>query len=475
MSLKEKKIVPLILAGGSGSRLWPASRNSFPKQFQSLYSEKSLFQETLLRLRGLDTSEPIVVVNQEHTFIAQEQLNELNLKGKILIEPESRNTAPAVCLGAHYSNLTSQKDNLLLILAADHLIEDEKKFKDTVTEAISLARTGKIITFGVIPTSANTGYGYIEKGEKITNTNAFSVEEFVEKPNKELAKIYLDSKNYLWNSGMFLSKTSTLLEELELFCSDTYGVTKASLSLAKLDEQPISVDSAKFSTCRNESLDIAVMEKTDKLCVLPLELSWNDLGSWNSLWHVTEKDTDGNVLKGDIHLHDSQDCYVSSNQRFVSIVGLKDITVIDTKDALLVSAKDRSEDIKKSVEHLKSNNKDEWDQHTTVYRPWGKFESIEKGETFQVKKITVKPKERLSLQMHNHRAEHWIVVSGSAKVTCAEEEFNLNSNESTFIPKGSKHRLENILDIPLVLIEVQSGDYLGEDDIVRFEDNYGRE
>ena len=474
MNLAPKKIVPLILAGGSGTRLWPSSRSSFPKQFQSLYAEKSLFQETLLRLNGFEIDEPIIIVNEEHKFIVREQLNEIGFNGRIIIEPESKNTAPAVALGAHYSAISNQADDYLLILASDHIIEQKDKFNDAIMQATLLAEKDSIITFGISPSSAHTGYGYIEKGKKIIDSKAFSVNKFVEKPNKFLAESYIKSENYLWNSGMFLSKTSILLGELKLISNDIYDITKNSFLSDISEEGFINIDRKKFSKCRNESLDVAVMEKSDKLSVFPLLVNWSDLGSWNSLWEVAEKDKEGNAIKGDIHISDSKDCYINSEGRFVSALGLKGITIIDTKDALLVASNEKSEDIKESVEYLKSNSKSEWSHHATVYRPWGKFDSIEKSDTFQVKKITVKPKERLSLQMHHHRAEHWIVVAGVAKVTCGEEIFLLHENESTFIPKGTKHRLENTLDTPLVLIEVQSGTYLGEDDIVRFDDKYGR-
>ena len=474
MNTISKKIIPLILAGGSGTRLWPASRSSFPKQFQSLYSEKSLFQETLMRLNGVEIEEPIIIVNEEHKFIVQEQLQEINFKGKIIIEPESRNTAPAVALGAHFSSMSNEDDCYLLILAADHAIGQEEEFNNAIMRATYLAEKDKIITFGITPSSAHTGYGYIEKGKDIKDASAFNVLKFVEKPNKELAETYLKSKNYLWNSGMFVSRTSTLLNELELNSKDIYEYTKNSFLPVNSETGFIEINKDIFSQCKNESLDFAVMEKSDNLLVQPLLLDWSDLGSWNSLREVEGKDAYGNVIKGDVHISDSNDCYIKSEGRFISALGLKDITIIDTKDALLVSSNDKSENIKESVEYLKANNKSEWSHHSTVYRPWGKFESIEKSETFQVKKITVKPKERISLQMHHHRAEHWIVVTGTAKVTCDEEVFLLQENESTFIPKGSKHRLENTLDTPLVLIEVQSGSYLGEDDIVRFDDKYGR-
>ncbi len=475
MSSNLSKVVPIVIAGGSGTRLWPSSRNSFPKQFQTLYGTKSLFQETFLRLEGLELDEAIIIVNEDHKFIAREQLDEINISGKFIIEPEPRNTSPAVSLAAHFLDTTNSEDQYLLILAADHLIEEESIFRDTITESMTLAQRGRIVTFGVEPTSAHTGYGYIEKGRKIKNSQGYDVKNFKEKPSKDIAEAYFQSKDYLWNSGMFLSKKSTILKELEATSKDIFDKTKSSILHNELDDKFINVDRNTFLECKNESIDISVMEKTDKLCVYPLLVSWSDLGSWNSLWNAKDKDKDGNVLEGDIHVEDISNSFIASEERFVSVIGLNDITVIDTKDALLIASKARSEDVKRSVEYLKSNNKEEWNHHTTVYRPWGKFESIEKGDTFQVKKITVKPQERLSLQMHNHRAEHWIVVSGCARVTCGEEIFTLYENESTFIPKGSKHRLENLLDTPLILIEVQSGNYLGEDDIVRFEDKYGRE
>tara|TARA_Y100000816_G_C26086106_1_gene573153 strand:+ start:352 stop:1779 length:1428 start_codon:yes stop_codon:yes gene_type:complete len=475
MNISAKKIVPIIMAGGSGTRLWPYSRSSFPKQFQSLHGKNSLFQETILRLSGLVIEEPFFVVNEEHKFIAKDQIDELNLPGKIILEPESRNTAPAVSLGAHYSSMLYGDDVYLLILSADHVIEEQEKFVETINQAILIADQDRIITFGISPTSAHTGYGYIEKGEKMKHSSAHLVKSFTEKPSKDVAEEYVNSGNFLWNSGMLLVKGDILHSELRNHCEDIFDVTQKCISSSDLDEVFLPTNSALFSKCRNESIDFALMEKTSKLSVMPLSVTWSDLGSWSSLWDVSKKDEKGNVLKGDIHLFDSKNCYVRSDERFVSVIGLDNIAVIDTKDALLVTSIEKSQEVRKSVEHLQSNQKGGWDHHTSVHRPWGKFESIEIGDNFQVKKITVKPYERLSLQMHHHRAEHWIVVSGSAKVTCGDDEFLLHENESTFIPKGSKHRLENILEKPLILIEVQSGEYLGEDDIVRFDDKYGRD
>ena len=467
-------ITPIILAGGSGTRLWPISRSSFPKQFQKLHGDNTLFQNTILRLKGLEANDPLIICNGEHRFIVQKQLDDLGITGEIIIEPESKNTAPAVALAAHFS-ISKENDDLLLILAADHSIKQEDKFNQVIKESISLAEDNKIVTYGINPTFPNTGYGYIELGNEIEGSGCFEVKQFKEKPNKIQANDYLDSGNFMWNSGIFLSKSSVLLEELNNYESQIYNVTKDSLDNSRFEDNLIFIDKETFSKCKNESIDNAIMEKTNQSVVCLMEVDWSDLGSWNSLSEIDTKDSSGNTLIGEIDSNDNKNCYIRSENRFISAIGLEDLVIIDSKDALLVASKNKTEEVKRSEEYLKTKNKSEWSHHATVYRPWGRFDSIEKGETFQVKKIIVNPKERLSLQKHNHRAEHWIVVSGVAKVTREDETFLLHKNESTYIPQGSKHSLENLEEEPLVLIEVQSGSYLREDDIERFEDKYGRD
>jgi len=408
------------MAGGSGTRLWPYSRSSFPKQFQSLHGKNSLFQETILRLSGLVIEEPFFVVNEEHKFIAKDQIDELNLPGKIILEPESRNTAPAVSLGAHYSSMLYGEDVYLLILSADHVIEEQEKFIETINQAILIADQDRIITFGISPTSAHTGYGYIEKGEKMKHSSAHLVKSFTEKPSKDVAEEYVNSGNFLWNSGMLLVKGDILHSELRNHCEDIFDITQKCISSSDLDEVFLPTNSALFSKCRNESIDFALMEKTSKLSVMPLSVTWSDLGSWSSLWDVSKKDKKGNVLKGDIHLFDSKNCYVRSDERFISVIGLDNIAVIDTKDALLVTSIEKSQEVRKSVEHLQSNQKGGWDHHTSVHRPWGKFESIEIGDNFQVKKITVKPYERLSLQMHHQRLRYQMKLREDFQLLCLE-------------------------------------------------------
>lgn len=466
------KIVPVIMAGGSGSRLWPLSRGQYPKQFLKLTSSKqTMLQETLTRLKKLDCDQAIVICNEEHRFLVAEQLREINVNAKIILEPIGRNTAPAIALAAITEKLNN-KDGILLVLAADHVIKDVDSFTASVEEAIMLAKDNKLVTFGIVPTSPEIGYGYIKKGSKLLS--GYQVEQFIEKPDIQTAKKYLSTKEYLWNSGMFMFKASRYLEELHKFAQDIYCSCEKSLEKITTDLDFIRVNDDEFLNCRSESIDYAVMERTGDSVVVALNAGWSDVGSWSALWDVNEKDNNGNVIKGDVYNHDSSHCFVQSEDRLIATLGLKDIIVIETKDAVLVADKHRVQDIKIIVENLKKLNRTEHHSHREVYRPWGKYDSIDYSDRYQVKRITVKPGEKLSVQMHHHRSEHWIVVSGTAKIHKGSETFLLTENQSTYIPVGEVHALENPGKLPLELIEVQSGSYLGEDDIVRFEDLYGR-
>lgn len=463
-------LIPVIMAGGAGTRLWPLSRSLYPKQFLSLASDKSMLQDTLHRLSGLQTASPVIICNEEYRFIVAEQLRRGSILGKIVLEPVGRNTAPAVAVATHIA--LSENDPLLLVLAADHVIADPSEFLTVVERALPLANSGKLVTFGIVPTSAHTGYGYIKRGEQISY--GYSVKQFVEKPDVETAECYLASSDYYWNSGMFLFKASTYLKELEKYRPDIAKACKASVTTVKHDLDFIRLNEKEFSACPDESIDYAVMEHTEDAVVVPLDAGWNDIGSWSAMWDVADKDENGNASKGDVLHYNSKNCFIHSDDRLVATVGLEDVVIVDTKDALLVAAKDSVQDVKKVVTELKKADRQELCTHREVFRPWGKFDSIDVGERYQVKRITVNPGARLSVQMHHHRAEHWVVVSGTAKVTNGDKTFLVSENESTYIPVGAVHALENPGKLPLELIEVQSGSYLGEDDIVRFEDNYGR-
>lgn len=470
-------LIPVVMAGGSGTRLWPLSRKLFPKQFLPLVSQDSMLQATLNRIDGLVLAEPITICNEEHRFIVAEQLRNLGKLGKIILEPMGKNTAPAVALSALVAT-SSGDDPLLLVLAADHVIEDEAAFRQAVSEGTALAENGKLVTFGIVPQSAHTGYGYIKQGLPI-NDSAFLVESFVEKPHTGLAAEYVESKQYLWNSGMFLFKASSYLKALTQYRPDIFASCKAAMSELEDDLDFVRVDSTEFEQCADESIDYAVMEPLcaqgdGSVAVVPLDAGWNDVGSWASLQELADKDSDGNHLQGDVIAHNTQNTYVRGEKKLITTLGVKDLVIVDTPDALLVSSIDASQDVKKVVDKLKAAERPEATIHREVYRPWGKYDSIDNGKRYQVKRITVKPGAKLSVQMHHHRAEHWIVVSGCAKVTNGEKTFLLTENQSTYIPIGEIHALENPGKIPLELIEIQSGGYLGEDDIVRFEDIYGR-
>lgn len=461
-------IKAVVMAGGSGTRLWPMSRSIYPKQFLKLTGNHSMLQSTIKRLQPLNISSSVIVCNEEHRFLVAEQLREIDEQGSIILEPMGKNTAPSIALAA----FLAKNDPLLLVLAADHVIKDNVGFKNAVNKAIPLAESGKLVTFGIVPSKAHVGYGYIKKGTRIDN--GFIVDKFVEKPTKDVAHEYVESKAYLWNSGMFMFKASRYLEELKEYRPDIYEACKASVINPEKDMDFTRIDADKFEACMPESIDCAIMEKTSEAVVVPMDLGWSDIGSWTSLWEISSKDEKGNSSQGDVTLHNSKECFVRAENKFVSAIGLNEIVIIDTKDALLVAHKDSVQDTKIIVEQLKEKGRSEWESHREVFRPWGKYDSIDKGHQYHVKRITVNPGAKLSVQKHKHRSEHWIVVSGCAKVTNDDKIFILQKNESTYIPVGAIHSLENPGKDNLELIEVQSGSYLGEDDIVRYEDIYGR-
>ena len=465
-------ITPVIMAGGSGSRLWPLSRSLYPKQFLALTGELTMLQETVQRLSNLDVNAPLVICNEEHRFIVAEQLRTLDKTGSIILEPVGRNTAPAIALAAEVT--VNDNDPLLLVLAADHVIQNNDAFTDAVKNAIPLAQAGKLVTFGIVPTQAHTGYGYIKRGNKVSDSRGYDVNAFVEKPDSNTAANYLESGEYYWNSGMFLIKASRYLQELQKYRPEIFLACKKALAHTTHDNDFVRLDAEAFALCPDESVDYAVMENTTDAVVVPLDAGWNDIGAWSALWEVNEKDEEGNTTFGDTILQETSNSLIHGGERLIATVGLDNMVIVDTKDALLVACKDKVQDVKKIVEKLKAEKRSEFKVHREVYRPWGKYDSIDHGERYQVKRITVNPGEKLSIQMHHHRAEHWIVVSGTASVTNGEKTFLVTENESTYIPIGIVHALENPGKVPLEMIEVQSGSYLGEDDIVRFEDRYGR-
>ncbi|MCS4281229.1 mannose-1-phosphate guanylyltransferase/mannose-6-phosphate isomerase [Stenotrophomonas rhizophila] len=463
-------IVPVILSGGSGTRLWPVSREAYPKQFLPLVGNDTMLQATWKRVAPIAGAAPIVVANQEHRFMAAEQLRECNAAPQALIlEPMGRNTAPAIAIAALQA-LTTSEDALLLVLPSDHVVRHEQAFHEAVKLAAAAAQTGQLVTFGIVPTAPETGYGYIKaaKGDGVR-----PVERFVEKPDAETAEEYVRSGEYFWNSGMFLFKASRYLKELETLQPAILAASRAALDKATRDSDFIRLDAEAFAACPNDSIDYAVMEKTADAAVVPLDAGWNDVGSWSALWEVSDKDVSGNACHGDVIAVDCRNSYAYGS-RLIAMVGLDDMVVVETDDAVFVGRKDRVQDVKEIVAQIKRDGRSEAAAHRKVYRPWGAYDSIDNGARFQVKRITVKPGATLSLQMHHHRAEHWIVVSGTAEVTRGEEVILLSENQSTYIPLGVTHRLKNPGKLPLELIEVQSGSYLGEDDIVRFEDQYGR-
>ncbi|MFO1424553.1 MAG: mannose-1-phosphate guanylyltransferase/mannose-6-phosphate isomerase [Candidatus Competibacteraceae bacterium] len=471
-------IVPIILSGGSGTRLWPLSRETYPKQFLPLVDQHTMLQNTALRVAGLDgVAAPLVVCNTGHRFMVAEQLRAISIQpAAVMLEPVGRNTAPAVAIAA----LRAQSENagidpILLVLPADHVIADVAGFRTAIHQVAPQAEAGRLITFGIVPTAPETGYGYIKAGPPLDDTGVRRVDRFVEKPNLDTAQEYLDSGHYYWNSGMFMFRASAFLAELERFAPVMLVACQQALAAGHAERDFLWLDREAFTNCPKDSIDYAVMEKTDQAVVKPLAVGWNDVGSWAALWDVGAHDADGNIQRGDVISVDTRDSYIDAGSRLVATVGVEHLVVIETADAVLVATKDRVQDVKEIVNRLNASQRPEVRIHRKVYRPWGFYDSIDLDRRFQAKRIMVKPGASISLQMHHHRAEHWVVVSGTARVTRGDEVFLLTENQSTYIPVGVHHRLENPGKIPLEIVEVQSGSYLGEDDIVRYDDVYGRD
>jgi mannose-1-phosphate guanylyltransferase/mannose-6-phosphate isomerase len=467
------KVIPVILCGGAGTRLWPLSRELYPKQLLALVDDYSLLQNTVTRCAGHpDVTAPMLVCNEEHRFLVAEQLREIEVEAsRIILEPEGRNTAPAVALAAHEAMKTDD-DAILVVLPSDHVIHKTTLFLEALTTAIDLAKDDALVTFGVVPDKPETGYGYIKKG--MATGAAFKVDKFVEKPDVATASDFLQSGLYCWNSGMFVFKASAYLKELAAQTPRIAEAMAKATANASADLDFTRVNAEAFKSSPSDSIDYAVMEHTADALVVPLDAGWSDIGSWDALWQISEKDEHNNTLVGDAVVHDVEGSLVWSESRLVSVVGLKDVIVVETADAVMVASQDQAQDVKSIVNHLKGSGRIERTFHQKVYRPWGYYEGLDAGPAFQVKRLGVNPGASLSLQLHHHRAEHWVVVSGVATVTVGEKVFDLNPNESCYIPLETLHRLQNLTEEPLEIIEVQSGSYLGEDDIVRFEDNYGR-
>ena len=468
------QIIPVILSGGSGTRLWPLSRKEYPKQFLTLVGHNSMFQETILRLRGLDNLvDPIIVCNANHRFLVAEQCQQIDITNPtIILEPIGRNTAPAI-LAAALQSLEETDDVVLLILSADHVIQDIKAFHKAINIACKQASDDKLATFGIVPNSANTGYGYI-KLSKYSSNGAFKAEEFIEKPNLKTVESFLKQGNYLWNSGMFMFNPNKLIEELTIHAPNIVKSVKEAFNNAKKDLDFIRLDKKSFELSPSNSIDYALMENSDNVVVIPLEAKWKDIGIWTALYDIGTKDENGNVIKGDVTSKSTTNSYINADHHMVITIGVDNLIIVDTPDATLIANQDKAQEVKSVVESLQVNNRYEGAKHRKVYRPWGWYDSIEAGVHFQVKRLHVNPGAKLSLQMHHKRAEHWVVVSGVATVTNGDKKIKLYEGESTYIPLGTSHSLANNTREPLEVIEVQSGTYLGEDDIVRFEDIYGR-
>lgn len=462
--------IPIIMAGGSGSRLWPLSRSTFPKQFLSLdnTSQYTMLQSTIERLDGLQVAEPIIISNEDHRFIVAEQIRSYGKKSRIILEPVGRNTAPAIALAA-LTAIQQGDDPVLLVLAADHFVKNKAAFQSAIIQAAHQAEAGKLATFGIVPISPETGYGYIHRGEEVAS-GTYSINAFVEKPQLEVAEQYLASGEYYWNSGCFMFKASVFLKELKQHSPDIYRQCELAMEGITHDFDFIRVGVDAFLQCPDDSVDYAVMEHTKLGVVVPMDAGWSDVGSWSALWEVSDKDEHGNVCQGDVILSGTSDCYIYAPNKLVAAVGLKDIVIVETKDAVLVADKNQVQEVKKIVEYLKAEDRAEYREHRESYRPWGKSDAIDKGDRYKVNRITVEPGKKQSLQMHFHRAEHWVVVSGTAKVTFDNSVKVITENQSLYIPVGMNHMIENPGKIPLELIEIQSGSYLNEDDVVRFED-----
>jgi len=474
MSADENALIPVVLSGGAGTRLWPLSRELYPKQLLPLTGSHTMLQDTVRRLHGLQVAPPVVVCNEAHRFLVAEQLRAIDCRAQaIVLEPVGRNTAPAIALAAHAALAGGEEKALLLVLPADHVIRDVPAFQSAVRAAEAAARAGHLATFGVVPHAPETGYGYIRRGAELPG-GSWRIARFVEKPAQEVAEQFLASGDYYWNSGMFLFGARRYLDELRVQAPDIAEACEQAYAAAQKDLDFTRVDAARFTACRAESIDYAVMEKTADAVVVPLDAKWSDVGSWSALHEACEQDADGNVIRGDVLAEQTRNSYLYAESRLVAVVGLNNHVVIETKDAVLVAPRDRVQEVKALVSRIKALGRSEHALHREVFRPWGSYDSLDNGERFQVKRLTIRPGGVLSLQMHHHRAEHWVVVSGTARITRGDEVFLLEENQSTYIAVGVVHRIENPGKVPLHIIEVQSGGYLGEDDIVRFEDQYGR-
>ena len=468
-------VYPVILSGGSGSRLWPLSREHFPKPLLPLVSERTLLQETACRLDPVPgLGDAVYVCNEEHRFLVAEQVAQLGKKpATIILEPQGRNTAPALTLAALYL-VTRDPEAMMVVMPADHVMTEPQEFVEAVQLGSVSAQSGSLVTFGVLPDTPETGYGYIKRNGELEGGAVYTVAQFVEKPDLQTAMRYVDAGDYYWNSGIFLMRADRWLEEIGKYRADILDCCRQALEQGAQDSDFLRVHKPTFAACPSDSIDYAVLEKTDRAVVVPISAGWSDVGAWSALWHVCPHDADGNVIQGDVIVQDTHNAFLVAQHRCLATVGLENVIVVETADAVLVADKDKAQDVKEIVKRLKETNRNEHKCHRRVYRPWGSYEGVDAGPRFQVKRLTVKPGAQLSLQMHHHRAEHWVVVKGTARVTCGERTFNLHENESTYIPIGERHRLENPGNIPLEVIEIQSGSYLGEDDIVRYEDVYDR-
>ena len=480
------KLSPVILAGGGGTRLWPLSREHYPKQFLKLFDNNTLLQNTLLRLDGLNTSvevsDPVIICNEVHRFLVAEQSAQISRNlSNIILEPVGRNTAPALTVASLHQN-EKQGDAVIIMMPADHIIGKVELFHQAINAGVEMAQDNYLVTFGIKPTTPETGYGYIHIADEIQTFSSLSIRAisgFTEKPDQSLAEEYLNSGDYLWNSGIFMMKASVWLEKIKLLQQPIYDACLEAFNNGKTDRLFFRLDEQSFLKSPDDSIDYAVMEKLaqsndDNLAVIPIDVGWSDVGAWSSVWEINDKDSNNNYIEGDVIVEDSSNCFIRSDRRLIVTIGCQDMVIVDSDDAIMIADKNKTQDVKKIVDKLKDDKRSESLLHRKVYRPWGSYDSVDTGENFQVKRLTINPGKKLSLQLHHKRAEHWVVVSGVATVTKGEEQFLLHENESTYIPVGMKHRLGNATDKLLEIIEVQSGSYLGEDDIVRFDDDFGR-